>query len=124
MGTFNMSATMPSWMDQEFFEKVIRHAEKDPKAEVFEFEVTPATKPGDNFASAVYRGLIKYKSKYTIEVKSLSVIMKVEADFPPEMKGFKESSFFNTEIEMYSKVLPDIEALWQSIGDKEILFPK
>lgn len=114
-------------MDQSFFEKVIRHNEKDPKAEVLGFDISAGSKPGDNFASSVFRASISFRSKFTkTDSKTLSVIIKTElVETIPGLQDFaKESPLFRNEIEMYDKVLPEIQSLWLSVDDADILCPK
>ncbi|CRK88947.1 CLUMA_CG002639, isoform A [Clunio marinus] len=116
--------TPPSWLDQSFFEKVIKKHENDPDGQVIDFKVVPGSQIGDNFASAVFRCSITYKSKYTKEPKVLSTFIKVQPQFPPEMSHFQNVTLFTNEIEMFSKVLPEIQSLWTSINDKDILCPQ
>lgn len=124
MDMFNFAKNPPKWMDQSFFEKVIRQTEKDPKAQVENFNLSAGSKPGDNFSSSLFRGLITFKSKYTKnESKTLSVIIKVQMS-NTEFDFLKDSPMFRNEMEMYGKVLPEIQSLWLSACDKNILCPK
>lgn len=124
----NLTAVTPTWLDQTFFEKVIRQVEKDAKANVINFEINPAMKPGENFASAVFRASITFNSKYTKEDKTISVIIKTKPVLGPEMAAYAEilekSPFFANEMALYGRILPDIQALLLSAGDKDILSPK
>lgn len=127
MEMFNFAKNIPEWMDQSFFDKVVRHMEKDPQATVEEFNVAAGSTPGDNFASSLYRGTITYKSKFTKdESKKLSLIIKAEMNAPlPEMESFFQNSpLFRNEMEMYGKVLPEVQSLWLSVNDKDLLCPK
>lgn len=128
MDMFNFAKSTPAWMNQSFFEKVIRHREHDPQAQVEEFTVNAGSKPGDNFASALFRGVITYKSKFTKNAsKSISLIIKTEIMLPVgdgHTSFIKDSPLFKTEMEMYGKVLPEIQSLWLSVGDNDLLCPK
>lgn len=128
MDMLNFAKTTPPWMNQSFFEKVIRHREHDPQAQVEEFTVGAGTKPGDNFASALFRGVITYKSKFTKNAsQSISLIIKTEivtALGDGHANFIKDSPLFRNEIEMYGKVLPQIQSLWLSVGDNDLLCPK
>lgn len=124
---FNFAKAAPAWMDQSFFEKVIRQMEADPKAELQEFVVSAGSKPGDNFASSIFRGSITFKSKFTkAESKVVSVIIKTEMlEALPGLKEFvAESPLFRNEMEMYDKVLPEIQSLWLSVNDNDSLCPQ
>lgn len=124
----NLAAVVPSFMDQGFFDKVIRQVEKDPNAKVLSFELAPAMKAGENFASAVFRGAITFTSKYSKGDKTISVIIKTKPVLGPEMAAYAEildkAPFFRNEMAMYGKILPDIHSLLSSAGDKDILSPK
>lgn len=114
-------------MNQSFFEKVTKYMEKDHTAEVLGFDVSAGSKPGDNFASSVFRASITFKSKnIKTDSKTISVIIKTElVETIPGLQDFaKESPLFQNEIEMYDKVLPEIQTLWLSIDDADILCPK
>lgn len=114
-------------MDQSFFEKVVRHMEKDAQAQVEEFSVAAGSKPGDNFASSLFRASITFTSKFTQQKKKIiSVIIKTEMMQPMEsMADFiKDSPLFRNEMEMYGTVLPEIQSLWLSVGEKDILCPR
>lgn len=124
----NLTEVVPSFLDQAFFEKVIRHAEKDANAKVSNFDIQPAMKPGENFASAVFRASITYTSKFVKEGKTISVILKTKPVLGPENAAYAEviekSPFFQNEMALYGKILPDIQSLLLSAGDKDILSPK
>ena len=127
MDAFNFAKTTPTWMDQSFFDKVIRHMEKDEQAQVEEFSVKAGSNPGDNFASSLFRASITYMSKFTQnKPKLISLIIKTEMMQPLEsmVDFFKDSPLFRNEMEMYGKVLPEIKSLWLSVGDNEILCPR
>jgi hypothetical protein len=124
----NLAKVVPDFLDEKFFDKFIRHFEKDPSAKVSNFEVAPGSKPGENFASALFRGKITFKSKYAKEEKMISVIIKTKPVLGPEMAAWAEiiekAPFFRNEMEMYGKILPEIQSLLLSAGDKDILSPK
>mgnify|MGYP002655305108 CR=1 FL=1 len=124
----DLTKNIPDWLDQIFFEKVVRQMEKDANAKVLNFDIAPAQKAGENFASAVFRGKITFTSKYAKEAKTISVIIKVKPVLGPEMAYYAEildrSPFFPNEMALYGKILPDIQSLLLSAGDKDILSPK
>lgn len=124
----NLAAVTPAFMDQGFFDKVVRQMEKDPNAKVSSFVLAPAMKAGENFASAVFRCSITFTSKYTKEEKTISVVIKTKPVLGPEMAAYAaildKAPFFRNEMEMYGRILPDIHSLLSSAGDKDILSPK
>lgn len=127
MDALNFAKVVPSWMEQTFFEKVVREMEKDQNAKVENFTVSAGSKPGDNFASSIFRGKIEFKSKFTQgKSKFISVIIKTQimGGFEGMHDFLRESPMFRNEMDMYSRVLPEIKSLWLSVGDKDLLCPK
>ena len=122
----NFAKNIPDWMNKSFFERVIRHSEEDPQGEVVDFIVGAGSKPGDNFASSIFSAKINFKSvKTNGDVKSISVIIKTQMISAIENYDFLNTlPFFETEMDMYGRVLPEIQSLWLSIGDDDILCPK
>lgn len=114
----------PAWLDQIFFEKVVRAMEKDSEAIVEEFNVTPGSNPGENFASAVFRASITFKSKLSNGSKTISTIVKVQPKYPPELAHLLNFTLFKTEIAMYEEVLAEISGLWKSVGETDVLCPR
>lgn len=114
----------PAWLNQIFFEKVVKTMEKDPEAILEEFNVTPGSNPGDNFASAVFRASITFKSKRTNGSRTISTIIKVQPKYPPELAHLLNFTLFKTEIAMYEEVLAEISGLWKSVGDTDVLCPR
>lgn len=125
---FSFSQNIPSWIDQRFFEKIVQHMENDSEARVCDFNINAGSKLGDNFASLIFRSTITFESKFTDgKEKSISVIIKTQmaSALGEEQYDFlSESPLFQTEMDMYSKVLPEIQSLWLSAGDKDLLCPK
>lgn len=106
----------PTWMNAEFFRKVLSDYEQAPELNVLNVEMSPASGKGDHFASIMFRGKVSYstnKGKF-----SKSLIIKTM----PEVDGFKkdflkDSYIFQTEIGMYTKVLPHFESILREAGD-------
>lgn len=119
-----LAATPPAWLDRSFFEKVVRHMENDPQAQLQDFNLDAGSRFGDNFSSSVFRVSVTFTSKFAKEPKTISTIVKVELQFPPELSHLVKKQYFRNEVEMYGKVLPEIQSLWLSADDKEILAPK
>lgn len=82
-----------------------------------------ATKPGDNFASIALRLKATYKGKGKEETKSF--IVKVE----PFKEGIQKDMLtatllFDTEISMYTQVIPEMQRLIKEIDPEEVLAPR
>ncbi|XP_060646222.1 uncharacterized protein LOC132784555 [Drosophila nasuta] len=107
----------PEWLNAQYFEEVIRQYEKIPEVKVTDVKISPASAKGDHYASVMFRGKISYttqKGKF-----SKSLIIKTM----PELEGHKKevlgnSNVFETEIGMYTKVLPEFEKVLRKLGDE------
>lgn len=108
----------PSHLDQKCFEKAIQSYKRDPSAKVLDFTLEPGSNYGDNFGSHVYRSKIKFTSKNVKGENEITVIIKTLGDSMGTTPGFEREKYlkvFETEIEMYEKVLTEIENL---LGEK------
>lgn len=115
-------------MDKSFFEKAIRHSEKDAEAEVINFNVVNGAKPGEHFGSTVYKAAVTFKSKYTKDEKSSNFFIKgkPQYDIPAQLAGVEgmQTEVFRREMEMYGNILPQIQSLLKAAGDNETLSPR
>ena len=127
MDALNFAKNIPPWLDQELFERAFRSSDNDPQAQVHSFEVKQAVQPGENFASAIFRGAISYSSKYTNGApKDVSVIIKTQpvgVDLP-NMEHLNDPTLFINEIAVYTEILPQIKTLLESVGETDILNPR
>jgi len=126
MDVIDFTKQLPSWLNQELFDKAIQSYESDPKAKVNSFDIKAATAPGENFASAVFRATIKFTSKYSKNGKEMSVIIKthpVNVDLPG-MEHMKDATLFENEIEAYTNVLGKIQDLISSVGYNDVMCPR
>ena len=126
MDALNFAKEIPSWLDQDLFDKAIRSYEADPQAKVNSFDIKAATNPGENFASAVFRATIKFTSKYQKNEKEMSVIIKtqpVNVDLPG-MEHMKDTTLFSNEMAAFSDVLWKIQDLIYSVGYEDVMCPK
>lgn len=106
----------PSWLDGQFFEKIFKNSESDGKLKIISFDVAPAAKMGDHYASTMFRVKVVFISKGQKKLKSVIVITK------PEIDGFKKdildsSPIFDIEMKMYGKMVAEMERLLSYIGD-------
>lgn len=89
---------------------------------MLQHSLVSATKPGDNFASIALRLRATYSTKGT--EKTQSFIVKIEA----YKEGFQKDAvservLFETEIAMYTHILPEMQRLIHEIDPKETLAP-
>lgn len=113
----------PKWMDSAFFEKVLKHSENDASLAVSDSKIVPGTKPGDHFASIIFRAAVSFKSRG--KDQDVSLIIKTI----PEQEGMKrdilkDGEIFETETIMYQTVVPEMKRLLQSAGDDTEFGPR
>ncbi|XP_011197132.1 uncharacterized protein LOC105221681 [Zeugodacus cucurbitae] len=111
----------PAWLNDEFFTKVLLNFETDAKdLQLRKTELSPATLKGDHYASVMFRATVEYKCDG--EVKTKRMIMKIMPSQEGHKKEmFEESTIFETEIGMYTKVIPRFEQILRDIGDDTVL---
>ncbi|KAM8704336.1 hypothetical protein ACLKA7_008875 [Drosophila subpalustris] len=111
----------PNWLNAQFFAEVLGRHENAPELKVIEVKMSPASAKGDHYASIMFRGNITYTTNKGKLSKSL--IVKTM----PEEDGHKKeflggSNIFETEIGMYTKVLPKFEEILREAGDNTRLY--
>ncbi|XP_053671386.1 uncharacterized protein LOC128721638 [Anopheles nili] len=112
------SDRLPDWLNDEFFLRVIREFTHDSAARLCHgCKLRPGTKPGERFASAIFRTTIHYRSRLGKEA-SLDVIIKTK----PLSGGLQRdeldgSDLFLREMRIYSKVLPEIDRRLREINE-------
>jgi hypothetical protein len=126
MSSLDFAASIPPWLDQELFNKAIQSFKSDPQAKVTNFVIKAATQPGENFASAVFRAIVKFTTKHSKDEQEMSVIIKtqpVSVDLPG-MDHMKDTTLFETEISAYTEVLMKIQDLITGAGYEDVICPK
>ncbi|KAH8284012.1 hypothetical protein KR054_007483 [Drosophila jambulina] len=105
----------PEWLDKNFITDVLSKHEKAPELQVTDLSFSPACLKGEHYASIMFRAKVKYSTKKGDFDKA--VIIKTM----PEKEGHKKdligsSPLFETEVGMYSKVLPEFERILRQAG--------
>ena len=108
----------PVWLNDDFFLQVIREFTHDPNARLCHgCKLRPGTKPGEHFASVMYRTTIHYRCQQGKEA-SVDVIMKIKPYQPGLKKDvLAEGDLFLREIRIYSQVLPEMKRRLEEIGE-------
>ncbi|KAH8414120.1 hypothetical protein KR222_007749, partial [Zaprionus bogoriensis] len=107
----------PAWMDGQFFTDVLVEHLKDRYLKVIAYSTSPATAKGDHYASVMFRASVKYSTKNGTFTKSL--IIKTMPEEGTHKKEFLDGAFlFETEISMYTEILPNFEKILNKAGDK------
>lgn len=105
------------WLNVHYFQQVLSKYENAPELTLKDLKLSPASAQGDHYASVMFRAWVEYSTIKGHFTKSL--ILKTM----PEQGGRKkqmvnESHIFETEIAMYTKVLPMFETILRDAGDK------
>ena len=114
----------PQWLNcNEFFEKALSNKYPQDKVQVLSIKLSPATVKGDHYASVMFRAAVQYAlTDNSKDLHTLSLIIKIMPELDGHKKEFlKESFIFETEIGMYTQVIPKLEAILRSAGDQTVL---
>lgn len=89
------------------------------------FKAIPATKPGDHFASVIFRIRVTYSTQMDGDTKEAALIIKCAPFVTSIKKEFlTNTDMFDTEIKMYSETLIEIEELLKLSGETFTLAPR
>lgn len=112
-----------NFLDKEFFQKVLQKKHLDNGLEVDTFELKAALGKGENYSSDIIRAVVHY----TTGVKdrhSEQFILKVGLSNEDMSDMLEKYDIFHREIVFYEQILPVIQSLLLSIGDKTRLAPR
>lgn len=115
----------PEWLNEAFFQTAVRSYAKDDSIEVTKLTLRPGTKPGEHYASVMFRAEVTYDSKANqTSGNILQLILKtMPLEEGAKMDLLKETTAFKTEMRMYEEVLPCMERHLAAIGDKTTISP-
>ena len=118
--TNNFSHPVPAWLNDQFFEAILRKSENDPTIQIVQgCELRPATQ-GDHYGSVMFRTAVRYQSKRETSggEQEIHLIVKTQST----AKGYKKEvskggSLFSKEIYMYTEVLPAVVKVLGDVGE-------
>ncbi|XP_075145781.1 uncharacterized protein LOC142220488 [Haematobia irritans] len=110
----NGTSSIPQWITANIFENVLKEAVKDFQA-INGFRVYPALKPGENYASNMLKIELDIKSKDKLEKKQ-TFMLKVPNNYEIMNDQWIAWGLFETESEMYHKIIPEFEKLYKLHG--------
>ncbi|XP_073842682.1 uncharacterized protein [Musca autumnalis] len=116
------NVAIPPWIDAEHFEDVMK-CDFPNLDKITNITAHSATKPGDNYASSLLRVKVEAVLKDGSSV-SKSYIVKFSLASEKESGMVSVWNFFEKEILMYSKYLPEFEELYGKYGGKFNFGPK
>ncbi|EDV91303.1 uncharacterized protein LOC6568355 [Drosophila grimshawi] len=107
----------PAWLNEQFFQDALIQYLKEPNLKVTEAKMSPASAKGDHYASVMFRAIVEYSTQKRKCSKSL--IIKTMPEVQGKKKDFlADSHIFETEIIMYTQVLPKFEAILREAGEE------
>lgn len=112
----------PKWINEKYFESLLRKYKDDPTIEVQSVQVTYALPKGENYASVIYRAQIVHRRKDQ-PVKTCSYIIKGISETPLAKQKLGEYDVHRKEMDIYQLVIPEFRRLMRSVGDRAELYP-
>ncbi|XP_064549864.1 uncharacterized protein LOC135436245 [Drosophila montana] len=109
------------WLNPKFFTEVLIQYENAPDLKLNDLKLSPASAQGDHYASVMFRASVEYSTvKGNI---SKSLIVKTMSDQGGQKKRMvNDSHIFQTEIAMYTELLPKFEGILRDAGVECKLF--
>lgn len=114
------------WITSEFFEEILQkvEAQQQQPIKVDSFTVDAALGKGQNYGSNMLRAIVTYRKAHDSNSVSLPLIIKCGITSNPDLaKYHAELGLFRKEINIYERVLPEVEKRLRSIGDDTKLGP-
>ncbi|KAL7047622.1 hypothetical protein ACKWTF_003058 [Chironomus riparius] len=115
-----MTSSVPEWINESFFEKVLRTSNGDKNLNISEFNVAPSNNSQEHYASTIFKATVKYANKFNCEEVTKLLIKLVV----PKAIAFSDENSFDTELNMYLSTLPDLQRLLNQNGENVQFAPK
>ncbi|XP_037947054.1 uncharacterized protein LOC119678990 isoform X2 [Teleopsis dalmanni] len=113
----------PQWLNADFLAKVLKEYEGDSAITIKNYKITPATVRGDHYASVMFRAEVDYVQTGRSTTKSMIIKTMPEED-GSKKELLQETHIFETEIGVYSEVIPRMEKILRAVGDNTVLGAK
>lgn len=113
-----------SWITPAFVQKVIDNAEPGKCIELNSFNVSFAFKAGENFSSHMIALKVEFVNKSDSVEMRRNFLIKIAIQTEEIAMINKECHNYETEIEIYTKILPALEDCFSSIGMMERIAPR
>lgn len=107
------------WLNEQYIWQILSKYENTIELKLIEFEISPASAQGDHYASVMFRIRVEYSTCKGHFTKSL--ILKTLPEKGKKKSMVNESHVFETEIAMYTKVLPMFETILRDADDDTVL---
>ena len=119
------TSKLPEWLDDNFLKKVLSDFRNDDTIVSTNFKIGSGF--SEHYGSSMFQCKIDFKSLKNSELLEESIDVVIKAS--PSDKGYSQNllsdaPFFKTEIEMYTKVIPAMNQLFNANGLKVELGPE
>lgn len=112
------------WITPAFVQKVIENAEPNKCIAVKSFGVSFAFKNGENFSSHMIALEVNFTTRSDGIAEQRDFLIKIAIQTDEIAMVNKECHNYETEIEMYTKILPAVENCFNSIGINDRIAPR
>lgn len=112
------------WITPAFVQKVIENAEPNKRVAVKSFDGSFAFKNGENFSSHMIALVVHFFNQTDGIEEQRNFIIKIAIQSEDIAKINEECFNYETEIEVYTKVLPAVENCFNSIGIFDRIAPR
>lgn len=116
------SCDTPDWINEEYFETLLRKVKGDATVKVQTVHVEYALPKGENYASVIYRVQVAFHSKDQ-PARTRSYIIKGLSETEIAKKKLGEYNVHGKEMNIYQLVIPELRQLLRSVGDRSELYP-
>lgn len=106
--------SIPDWLDEDFLSKALVSHEKDESVVVKTFNIKAVSNPGEQCTISTYRVQVVYEGENGKRAKHL--FLKTTACGSDGEGVLKDA--FSREIDMYSRVIPEIERVFRRMFEE------
>lgn len=112
------------WITKAFVQEVIENAEPDKCVVVKSFDVSFAFKNGENFSSHMIALVVNFTNQTDSTEEQRNFLIKIAIQTEGIAKINEECFNYETEIEVYTKILPAVVKCFNSIGIFDRIAPR
>ncbi|EDS35002.1 conserved hypothetical protein [Culex quinquefasciatus] len=100
-----------TWLNNEFFEKVLRQVTNDKGLVVEDFFINLHANAGEHYASTIYRAQVSYRSRGKVE--PIALVIKL---ITSKVNQLADDSSFENELNLYKNLLNQMQNLLKKAG--------
>lgn len=120
-----MEFIKPQWMDQSFIETLMKSYLKTEQVQINNYDIMAGSKPGENFASNMFKSKISYM--FNGKNDEISIIMKTMPDANDnegKVDLVSNSPLFRNEMKMYGTVLKCFRQVLKESDEYQQFWPR